>query len=70
MARSLIAHFGTGDGDLGTRLHDIHASGPEPLWTHAPECVVAEIGYQPAALRNYFPASRLPTSRLPLPVPL
>ena len=28
------------------------------------------IGYQPAALRNYFPASRLPTFRLPLPVPL
>ena len=55
----------TGTRDLGTRLHDIHASGPEPLRSHAPERVVA-IGYQPAAPRNYFPASRLPNSRLPL----
>jgi len=31
---------------------------------------VVAIGYQPAALGNYFPASRLPTFRLPLPVPL
>ena len=27
----------TGTRDLGTRLHDIHASGPEPLRSHAPE---------------------------------